>query len=156
MRPWLIAVAAVVALVLGAIQALSMLALRDAAQPGSWVLLVPARAAERVEALAPRIPIPTALRIVLARQALARGDLAVAARQIEALPPSSDRAELTGVLAERRGDNAAAVRAFLEAGAVDDLERHIADEERNGDVAGALRLQQATIQRLSGDRTSSG
>src|ERR1700692_358880 len=156
MRPWLIAVIAVVALVLGAVQVLSTLALRDAAQPGSWVRLVPADAAARVDTLDPRIPLPAALRIVFAREALARGDVETAARQIAVLPPSRDRAELNGMLAERRGDNEAAVRAFLEAGAVDDLERHIAAVERGGDVGGALRLQQATVERLRGDRTASG
>jgi tetratricopeptide (TPR) repeat protein len=156
MRPWLIAVVAVVALVLGAVQVLSTLALRDAAQPGSWVRLVPADAAARVDALDPRIPLPAALRIVFAREALARGDVETAARQIAVLPPSRDRAELNGMLAERRGDNEAAVRAFLEAGAVDDLERHIAAVERGGDVGAALRLQQATVERLRGDRTASG
>jgi tetratricopeptide (TPR) repeat protein len=156
MRPWLIALVAVVALVLGAIQVLSTLALRDAAQPGAWVRFVPADVAARVDALDPRVPVPPTLRIVFAREALARGDVEVAARQIAALPPSRDRAELSGVLAERRGDDGAAVRAFLEAGAVDDLERHIAEVQRRGDVAGALRLQAATVERLRGDRAASG
>jgi len=60
------------------------------------------------------------------------------------------------LLAERHGDNDAAVRAFLEAGAVDDLERHIGEVQRKGDLAAALRLQQATVDRLRGDRTASG
>jgi len=120
------------------------------------VRLVPAAAAVRVDALDPRVPVPASLRIVFAREALAHGDVETAERQIAALPPSRDRAELSGLLAERRGDDPAAVRAFLAAGAVDDLERHIAEVEGRGDIAGALRLQQATVERLRGDATSSG
>jgi len=144
------------AIALGAIQVLSTLALRDAAQSGSWVRLVPAEAAARVDALDPRFPVPIALRIVIARQALARGDLAVAVRQIDALPPSRDRAELNGMLSERRGDNAAAVRAFLEAGDVDAVERHVAAEQKAGNLSAALRLQREMIARLHADPTSSG
>src|ERR1700680_3675762 len=64
MRPWLIAVIAVVALVLGAVQVLSTLALRDAAQPGSWVRLVPAGAAARGATLDPRSPLPAAVQVL--------------------------------------------------------------------------------------------
>jgi len=156
MRPWLIAFVAVVVVALGTIQVISTLALRDAAQPGSWVRFVPAQAAARADALDPRVPVPSALRVVLAREALAHGDVPTAERQIAVLPASRDRAELQGLLAERRGDDAAAVRAFLEAGAVDDLERHIAEVEKRGDLPAALRLQQATVERLRGDRTASG
>jgi tetratricopeptide (TPR) repeat protein len=138
------------------VQVLSTLALRDVAQSGAWVRFVPAAVAARVDALDPRVPVPSTLRIVFAREALAHGDVATAERQIATLPPSRDRAELTGLLAEKRGDETAAVRAFLEAGAVDDLERHIAEVQRRGDVAGALRLQEATVKRLRDDRTASG
>jgi tetratricopeptide (TPR) repeat protein len=151
MRTFLIVVAAALALVLGALQVVSSLALRDAARPGSWVALVPKAAAERVDGLDGRWPLPAALRLVLARQALAHGDVATAERQLALLPRSHDRAALAGALAERRGDTAGAVRAFLEAGDVGDVERHIGEIERSGDLAAALRLQHALIGGLVND-----
>jgi tetratricopeptide (TPR) repeat protein len=156
MRVVLIGAGLVLALVLGAVQVVSSLALRDAAQPGSWVRLVPPATAARVDALDPRLPLPAPLRLVLAREALASGDVALAERQIAALQPSGDRAELLGLIAERRGDGAAAVRDFLDAGDALDLERLIAREQRSGNVTAALRLEHATIERLRSDRAQTG
>jgi tetratricopeptide (TPR) repeat protein len=132
------------------------LALRDDAQPGSWVRLVPATVAVRVENLDPRFPLPAPLRIVFARDALAAGDVAGAERQIAALGRSRDRTELEALVAERRGDSAAAVRGFLDAGDAGDLERLIVEEQRAGRIDSALVLQEATIERLRTDRSASG
>lgn len=155
MRPVLIALAVVAVLVLGGVQVVSSLALRDAAQPGSWVRLVPAAIAARADDLNPRWPLPAPLRMVLARDALASGDLDVARRQIDALPQSRDRAELTALVAERRGDAAAAVSGFLDAGDAGDLERLIVAEQNAGNVDAALALQKAMIERLRGERFAS-
>jgi tetratricopeptide (TPR) repeat protein len=156
MRVLSIGAGLVLALVLGAVQVVSSLALRDAAQPGSWVRLVPAVTAARIDALDPRLPLPGPLRLVLAREALAAGDVALAERQIASLAPSGDRDELLGLIAERRGDSAGAVRAFLDAGDAPDLERLIDGEQRSGDLTGALRLEHATIGRLRADRAQTG
>ncbi len=153
MRLVIIAVCVVVVLLLGTVQVLSSLALRADAQPGSWVRLVPQAMATRVLRLDPRLPLPVPLRLVLAHDALADGDLALAQQHVAALAPSADKTEMIGLIAERRGDEDAAVRAFLEAGDAADLERHIARVQRSGDVAAALRLQTMTIERLRTDRT---
>lgn len=156
MRLILIAAGALLVLVLGAVQVVASLALRDDAQPGSWVRLVPAAVAARVESLDPRLPLPAPLRIVFARDALAAGDVARAEQQIAALGPSRDRTELEAIVAERRGDSAAAARGFLDAGDAGDLERLIALEERAGRIDSALALQEAMIERLRTDRSASG
>jgi tetratricopeptide (TPR) repeat protein len=153
MRSLLIVLAVALALALGALQFLSSLALRDAARPGSWVGLVPGASAARVDELDARWPLPATLRLVLARQALAHGNVAAATQQVALLPASRDRAGLEGELAERRGDTGGAVRAFLDAGDVADLERQIGEIERSGDLAAALRLQNALIDRLRADPT---
>ncbi len=145
-------VAAVVA-VLGSLQAVASLALRDSAVRGSWVTLVPSGIAARVERFAPALPLTPALRLLLARRALERHDAAAAARQIAELPPSRDRAALAGRLAEERGERGAAERAYLDAGDLEGLERLVARTEDAGDLTGALALQQAAVRRLLGDPT---
>jgi tetratricopeptide (TPR) repeat protein len=154
-RKLLVALGVLVGLVLGAVQVLSSLALRDDAQPGSWVRLVPEAFAARVERLDPRLPLPRPLRIVLARDAFAAGDTAQAERQAGALPPSRDRTELFALIAEHRGDNAAAVRGFLDAGDASDLEHRIMEEQSAGRLDAAIGLQNATIERLRSDPSTS-
>jgi tetratricopeptide (TPR) repeat protein len=147
----LVSLAVALMLVLGALQIVSSLALRDAARPGSWVALVPKTAAARVDELDARWPLPPALRLVLARQALAHDDVVSAERQVALLPASRERDALIGALAERRGDAAAAVDAFLAAGDIVDVERHIDGIQQSGDLAAALRLQHALIDGLRRD-----
>jgi tetratricopeptide (TPR) repeat protein len=119
------------------------------------VRLVPAALADRVAGIGPDVPLPAPLRIVLARDALSAGDVAVAERQIAALPASRDRAELEAFVAERRGDDAAAVSGFLDAGDAGDLERLIVAEQNARHVDAALGLQNAMIERLRGERFAS-
>jgi tetratricopeptide (TPR) repeat protein len=153
MRVLLGALGVVLVLVLGSLQIVSSLALRDAAQAGSWVAVVPKATAAHVDELDGRWPLPPALRLVLARHALAGGEVALAERQIALLPASRDRTGLIGAVAERRGDTAGAVRAFLDAGDIAGLQRRIAALERSGDVAAALGLQRSMIERLRRDRS---
>ena len=148
------AVAAVAAaLVLGAIQAASAIALRADAATGSWPSVVPPGLAGSVDRLAPSVPIPAALRLVLAREALARGDVGTATVDVAALPPSRDRLALTGRLAEERGDTTAALRAYLDAGDLADVEAAIAALQASGHIPAALAVQKLFVSRLEADRT---
>jgi hypothetical protein len=149
----LAAATALLAAWLGAIQLASSAVLRGDAVPGSWIRLIPEGVTERVARLGPRWPLPPALRLVLARQALAGGDLALAQRDIGSLPPSPDRLALQGSLAAAHGDAALAVRDELAAGDLTALERVADDLRARGDVAGARSLLEAVVRRLQGDPT---
>jgi hypothetical protein len=153
MRLLVVTALALLVVGLGAIQIVSSIALRASAQRGSWVELVPASARAAVDRLLPGPPLPPALGLVLARNALAAGDLTLAERDIARLGPSRDRSALAGRLAEARGDTAGAAADYLAAGDLAGLERRSAELESAGHVAAALELQRAAIARLQGDRT---
>ncbi len=145
-------VAVLIVVVLGSLQFVAAVALRDRAVPGSWVRLVPDPVARRVERVNVRWPMPAVLREVLARRALDEGDLARAQAAIAALPPSSDQLALAGHLAEARGDEAAADRDFLAAHDLEDVEAHaqaLAKADHNDQ---ALALQYALVAQLRSDR----
>jgi hypothetical protein len=139
------------ALVLGAVQCTASIALRGDAQPGSWVGLVPAPLALQIERTDPALPLPPALRLVLAKRALERGDRSAAAGYLARLPQSRDRLALEGTLAESRGDETAALADYLAAGDLDDVERHVNDLAAEFRFDRALPLQQAVVDRLRGD-----
>lgn len=139
--------------VLGAIQFVSGVALRSAAQSGAWPTLVPASLVARVDTLAPSVPIPSALRFVFARAALASGDVARAAAERARLQPSLDRDVLDAQIARARGDVAGAVAGFLAAGELAGLHDVVEELAGRGDFAQALRLQRAIVARLHDDRT---
>ena len=147
---------AVLALALGLEQALAGIALRDDARRPAWMRYVPAGLALRVDRLDPALPLPATLRLVLARRALAAGAFDLVAAHVARLPASRDRAELSGALAEQRGDVANAVRFFLEAGALDDVERRVAALADAGRGAEALRLQRAAIAAAEHDPAQAG
>jgi tetratricopeptide (TPR) repeat protein len=147
-----IAIAALV-LALAGVQLLSSIALRGSAERGAWVQFVPPRVAGWVDRLPPGAPLPPALGLVLARNALAAGDLTLAERDIARLSPSRDRSALAGRLAEARGDSTAAVADYLAAGDLAGLERRIAELVGAGRIPAALDLQRAAIAKLQGDRT---
>src|SRR5476649_885168 len=58
---------------------------------------------------------PPGLRAAYARAILHRGDLAGAAAIVLTLPPSADRSEIEGTIAEGRGDLTTAANAYLAA-----------------------------------------
>jgi hypothetical protein len=151
-----IALAVVLALCLGLEQTVASIALRDDARRPAWMRYVPASVAARVDGLDPALPLPATLRLMLARRALAAGDLALAAAHVARLPASRDRAELNGALAERRGDGAAAVRFYLDAGDLDDLERRAEALAAAGRGDDALALQRAAIARAQRDPAQAG
>ena len=143
---------ALVVVVLGAMQALSSIALRDDARSWAWPHAVPPSVAARVDRLDPARALPETLRLVLAREALARGDDVDAEAHVARLSPSRDRLALVGELADARGDATAAVRAYLDAGDLSGVERHVATLVAGGRVADALALQRAVVTRLSDER----
>lgn len=149
---WVVPLALLAAFLL-AIQFVAGIALRSDAQTGSWVRLVPEPLALRIEQLDPRLPLPPALRLVLARRALERDDLEVAQAYIEGLPQSPDRLALAGRLAERRGDGAASLRAYLAADDLDDVERQVDALAAQQRFDRALVLQNAIVARLRTDPT---
>ncbi len=153
MRIFVAGVAAVLVIACAAYQALATVALRERAAGPAWVALVPARLASGVDALGPGIPLPPALRLVLARKALAAGDTLRAQRDAEALPPSPDRLALRGELAQARGDVAAASEAELAAGDLSGLQREVDALVARRDLDHAVALERAMVARLARDRT---
>jgi tetratricopeptide (TPR) repeat protein len=144
---------AALVVVLGVLQFLGSVAVRSSAQGAAWVGLVPASVAARVDALDTAWPLPQALRLVLARHDLERGELGLAEANIAYLHPSRDRFALEGRLAEARHDDGAAVSAFLQGGDLSDLLGVADGRARRGDLPGAIMLERAAIVRLQGDRT---
>jgi tetratricopeptide (TPR) repeat protein len=142
--------AALLAAALGYQQAVAGLLVRERAQALAWVRLVPASwslAAARDE---PLFATP-ALRLLLARRALADGALDAAARRIDALAPSPDRDDLAARLAEERGDEAEALRDFIAAGDVPALEERVQTDVASGRLAAAEALQREIVARLEAD-----
>jgi tetratricopeptide (TPR) repeat protein len=90
---------------------------------------------------------------VLARNAVAAGELPLAERDIARLGPSRDRSALLGRVAEAHGDAAGAVAAYLAADDVTGLERRIDELTAGGQIPAALELQRAAIAKLQGDHT---
>ena len=136
-----------IAVPLAAIQALASIALRGDAR-GAWPHLVSPGLATRVDQLGPSVPVPPALRLVLAREAFARGDVALAALDGATLPASRDRLALEGDVADARGDAAGAVRAYLDAGDLSGVEHHVDELLAVHREPEALALQRAVVARL--------
>jgi tetratricopeptide (TPR) repeat protein len=137
----------------GAVQFVASVALRERAVPGAWVRLVPEGLARRVERVDVRWPMPQALVLVLARRALEEGDLERADAALARLDPSSDKLALEGDVAEARGDGAAADRAYLAAGDLEDVEARVDMLRRARENEEALTLQYALVAELQHDPT---
>lgn len=153
LRVLAIALAGAALTALAAVQVISSSVLRDYAQPDSWLMHVPHTLANRVAVGAGDRFLTPALKLVLARRAMDHGDLALAERRVAALPPSRDRASLTGEILERRGDHAGAIRSFLLAGDLPALEREEQLVELSGNISGAVALQREIVSGLERDRT---
>ena len=106
-----------------------------------------------VDGLDPSLPMPPALRLVLARRALDRHDDPRAQALIAGLGQTPDRLALEGRLADARGDRESAVRMFLAAGDLADLEARIDELAKAGALEAALALQRETVARLARDPT---
>ena len=124
MRYWAPVLLAI-AVALGAVQIVSSIALRGSAEPGSWVRLVPETLALRVERIDPAFPLPAPVRLVLAQRAIDENDPARAEAELAKVPESRDRLALEGRLAQARGDAAGAVRAYLAADDLEDIELQV-------------------------------
>ncbi|GAC1492005.1 MAG: hypothetical protein NVS1B2_04370 [Vulcanimicrobiaceae bacterium] len=152
-RTLVVVAAGAVACALAAIQGVASVAVRDRAIAPAWMRVVPTAVAARFERLSPEVPVPATVRLVLARHALARGDLAYAEIALRKLAPSHDRLALEAALAQRRGDRDGAIRAYLAAGDLSGVEAAVADAQAAGRHAEALALAQAVVARLQADRT---
>ena len=143
LRTVLIAAAAIVAGLLGAVQLASSAAYGDLAVRPS----LPALLHDRV---------PGLLRPLLgdararAAAALHNGDAGGAERLVASLPDDAESADLRGRIAEARGDRAAAVAAYVRAGDVVRAQTLI-DALARRDPARALADQQRLIAGLRGD-----
>jgi len=145
--------AIVVCAALGLLQATASIVLRSRAVPGSWVMAVPGTVVAQMERLPPNVPVDGALRVALAREALAHGDLVTARRQISALESSPDRLALQAQLALRDGDWETALRDALaseDLTTIDGLTRALL---ATGDVGQALAVQKAAVAQLVADPT---
>ncbi len=152
MRGFALVVGLAVALALGALQTVASIAAAPAAQGGSLVRGL-ASAGGLVDAIDPALPMPVPLRLLLARRAIAAGDLARAAALTARLGPSTDRSAFEAKLAELRGDAEGARRGWFDAGDYTELERLVGELERSGDLRGAEALQARLVERLTQDRT---
>jgi tetratricopeptide (TPR) repeat protein len=123
------------------------------ARPDSFAARLPAGLGDRLADTVGVHRLPEPLRLVLARQAVASGDVALAERRVLSLDPSWDRSSLEGQIAELRGDHREAVRNFLAAGDLAGLEREEQIVEGSGNIAGAVALQHEIVWRLESDRT---
>jgi len=153
MRLLAIVCSVVVACTLAVVQFASSVALRDRAQAPAWVRVLPAGWGASVDRLDPSLPLPEALRLVLARHALARGDLTYARSAVALLHASRDRLALEGEISERTGNPRAAVDAYLAAGDLTGVEAAVAHLTATGRTNDALALQRAVVARLQNDPT---
>jgi len=131
---WRIAIALTILVVcapLAVLQGAASLGLRDRAVLGSWVRAVPPAAAWQVERLPAGAPVDGALRVALAREALARRDFVAAGEQIAGT----------------------ALHDALAAGDLATIDRLTRALVARGDVFGALVVQEAATARLAADPT---
>ncbi len=153
MRFVAIVVVCLVACTLAVEQGLASVALRERAQAPAWVRVLPVAIDARVDGIGPGTRVPGTLRLVLARLALERGDLADARASVAVMRPSRDRSALQAELAARAGDPDGAARAYLAAGDVAGVEEAVKRLQTAGRVADAVALQEAVVARLSSDPT---
>jgi hypothetical protein len=112
--------------VLGTLQTVATVGVRPQAGPAAWVWAVSPDLAKRIDrTAASNLPLPAALRVLLARAALRDGDLDTADAALARLPTDVERAELAALVLEERGDAAGAADAYLRAGDLSGLERRI-------------------------------
>ena len=138
---------------LAAVQFGSMATLRSAALEGSVPRrLTLAAGAQTYAAIAAVVPLAFVEQMA-ARGQLALGQAAAAQHHIERLPPGRDRQELLAQMLALRGDRAAALAAYLEAGDVPAVNAEVSALDGSRDVAGAIALQKLLIRRLDADRT---
>jgi hypothetical protein len=144
------------ALMLGALQVCASVALRDRAQPGSWVTLLSRNDARRFAGFAQGLPLPQTLLLVFAREAFKARDYAGAAAEIGRMRPSPDTLALHAALARVRGNADAAAVDDAAAGDYDALAADLGVLAAHGRVARALALQRIAVARLTAAGTEPG
>ena len=152
-RSFGIAAIVAIAIVLAIYQATAVALLGGVGSPLSLAAHVPLAVAGPLEDLGGGALLTPALRLVLARQAVARGDLPAAQRRIAALNAGRDRDALSGQVEDLLGHRDAAIRDFLAAGDLAGLERESKAIEAAGDSHGAVVLQREIVRRLAADPT---
>ncbi|HEV3158316.1 MAG TPA: tetratricopeptide repeat protein [Candidatus Baltobacteraceae bacterium] len=129
---------------LATLQFVSMSAFHDVAQAQAPMhLLTPTLAARAGDGNFPLATFP--LHLALARNALAAGDDVRAEHWIERLPEGSDRLDLAGLLAERRGDIVTAARDDIRSGDRESLLRALSALEHGGNLVAAIALVREEI-----------
>jgi tetratricopeptide (TPR) repeat protein len=128
-------------LALGCVQVVSDIAAQGAARPMSLIGFFP----KDVDA---RFFFLSIQHLLTAREAMSAGDMATARQALAKVRPGSDRSSLEGELAERQGDVAGALKAYLVAGDMAGLARMVMRRERAGDLPGAIALQETTVRRI--------
>jgi tetratricopeptide (TPR) repeat protein len=137
---------------LGTLQVCSDALLRQYADPRAPLQRAPL-SADAAAAFAERyLPLP-AVRLVLARRAVADRDLARAEMLVASLSVSRDREELAAELADLRGRHARAVDGYLAAGDWRALTSEVERLDGGGDYRAARTLQDHVVGRLERDAT---
>jgi tetratricopeptide (TPR) repeat protein len=143
LRTALVLAGIVLAALLGAVQLASFAAYGDLAVRPSLPAALHARAPSL---LRPLLGGPAAR----AAAAIHNGDLAAAQQLVATLPPGPETADLRGRIAEARGDRAAAISAYVDAGDVVRAQALI-DALASADPPTALRDQQRLVAALHDD-----
>jgi tetratricopeptide (TPR) repeat protein len=143
----LVAIAAIIALALGAMQLGSDAIFARAGEPASLPAHLPSAAGVAIYRAASRIAPAPYIDTMLARAALDRGDLTQAQQYALRLPASARRDDLLARIAQARGQDDVAQRYFVRAAdieAIDSAVRGLASR----DPARAYALESALMRRL--------
>ncbi len=92
---------------------------------------------------------PAYVESMLARAALAHGDIAAARNHVAKMPPSKTRSALEGRVALASGQHAAAVADFIAALDIDQLQAEVERLQSRGDLMRAYELENLTRMRLA-------
>jgi tetratricopeptide (TPR) repeat protein len=150
MRPLLIAVVAVAAVLLASVQVASMAMYGDLAHPPAVPALLPPALGIALGRAFTAPPAPAFVRAAYARALLHRGEPAAAAI-VAGLPDGPAAAELHGQLAEAQDDPAAALRWYARARDFERAQRLIDAYDNTAHRLQAIGLETELARALSGD-----
>lgn len=150
MRILVIALAACCVLAAGCVQLAGMALYGDMAQAPSVPGLLPVGLGIAIAQPLANPHAPALLRAAYARAILHRGDLAGAATIVQTLPPSADRSEIEGTIAEQRGDLRTAANAYLAARDVEHAQSLVDALEQRGHADEARTLEADLVANSTG------
>ena len=140
---------AAIAVLCAVVQTASSSVFAAAASSDSLPARLPPEVGTRLyEAIERVAPVPF-VEIVLAEDALRRGDLTAASRSIARIPAGPSRSDLQARVASAHGDTAAAVRLFLEAGDDEALQPLVAAAVQHDRIREAYALESRIRDRLA-------